>query len=401
MVGSVRTKERCRKCGGKFEGEPLCCPFCLTTPKRYFVDFSWPSQGRIKLYSDQQGFPLDSWERASRLLNAIRYEVDQGKFDPREYVSQGHLSLMFANYAREWLQRRELEYERGHIVKSYLIEMRDYVRRYYLPFFAKFNIRDIREGHIEDFRNWLPPHLSAKTIHNILGILHKLFKDAFRRKDILVLPEFPKVEKGDPVTRWISEEEQRLVLAQMDDPVRRAFYLFLMKQGCRPGEARALKWENLDLKNGYVTIAASFNINEFKPYTKERDVRYLPLHPEVWKVLLSLPRQLSGWVFTLNGKPLTQWTASDYWRRAARKAKIRVCCYQGTRHSLASQAINRGVSERKIGDMLGHKTLTSTRRYAKLHADSLKEVWGEELHQQENGRVPKPSPRSRDRKKRP
>jgi len=234
-----------------------------------------------------------------------------------------------------------------------------------------------------------------------LGILHKLFKDAFRRKDILVLPEFPKVEKGDPVTRWISEEEQRLVLAQMDDPVRRAFYLFLMKQGCRPGEARALKWENLDLKNGYVTIAASFNINEFKPYTKERDVRYLPLHPEVWKVLLSLPRQLSGWVFTLNGKPLTQWTASDYWRRAARKAKIRVCCYQGTRHSLASQAINRGVSERKIGDMLGHKTLTSTRRYAKLHADSLKEVWGEELHQQENGRVPKPSPRSRDRKKRP
>ena len=48
----------------------------------------------------------------------------------------------------------------------------------------------------------------------------------------------------------LMEEAQELVLAQMQDPIRRTFYLFLMKQGCRPGEARALRWGNLDLKNG-------------------------------------------------------------------------------------------------------------------------------------------------------
>ena len=85
-------------------------------------------------------------------------------------------------------------------------------------------------------------------------------------------------------------------------------------------------------------------------------MRYLPLHPEVKKALLSLSRQISGWVFTHNGKPLSHWMASDYWRRAARKAGVRVTCYEGTRHSLASQAISRGVSEKIIGDMLGHET---------------------------------------------
>jgi integrase len=378
MLGAVRTKEKCPKCGGNFAGEPLQCPSCFTTPRRYFVDFSWPGQGRIKLYSDQQGYPLDSWKRSNRLLNAIRYEIDQGKFDPKEYVKKEFRTLLFKNYVQEWLKRREQEHARRHIANSYLTDIKAYVRRFFIPFFGKMNIREIREAHIEDFINWLPAHLSIKTVQNIMGILHKLFSDAYhKRKDILVLPEFPKIEKTEPVTNWLTEEDQQRVLAQMKDPVRQAFYLFLMKQGCRPGEARALRWENLDFKNDLVTIAASFDREEFRPFTKEREVRYLPLHPEVRDALLSLPRALSGWVFTYRGEHLSQWMASAYWRRAANKVGIKVCCYEGTRHSLASQAINRGVSERKIGDMLGHKNLTSTRRYAKMRAVSLREVWGE------------------------
>jgi hypothetical protein len=138
-----------------------------------------------------------------------------------------------------------------------------------------------------------------------------------------------------------------------------------------------------------VIIVAGFNINEYKPYTKERDVRCLFLHPEVKKALLSLPRQLTDCRFAHNGKPLTQWTASDYWRRAARKVVIRVSCYEGTRHSLASQAINPGCPKERSATCSAIKP--STRRYAKLRVDALKEVWGDELTQKDNGRVPKPS----------
>jgi len=378
MVGAVRTKEKCPRCGGKFEGEPLRCPSCLTVPRRYFVDFSWPGYGQIKLYSDQQGHSLSSWEQAQRLLNGIRYEIDQGKFDPANYIKKKIKSFLFENYIQDWIERREIEHAHRHIAKSYLIDIKAYTRRFFVPFFGRMNIRDIREAHIEDFLNWLPIHLSPKTVRNILGILHKLFKDAYRRKDILLMPEFPKVEKVEPKTRWLTETEQELVLAQMKDPIRRAFYIFLMKQGCRPGEARALRWENIDFKNDMVTIAASFDREEYRPFTKERDVRYLPLHPEVKDTLLSLPRSLAGWVFTYRGKHISQWMASAYWRRAAKRAGIKISCYEGTRHSLASQAINRGVSERLIGDFLGHKNLTSTRRYAKIQVDTLKEIWGDE-----------------------
>jgi integrase len=375
MLGAVRTKEKCLKCQGAFQGEPLRCPACLTHPRRYFVDFHWNGQ-RLKLYTGKDGHPLDSWERAYRMLTAMRNEVDLGKFDPREYQVRELKSLQLDNYAHAWLLRREKELGKGLIALGYFSEIKAYVQRYYIPYFGRNSIRDLREGHIEDFRDSLPEHLSHKTIFNIMGVLRKLFRDAYRRKDILLLPEFPKIPKGEPVTHWIDEATQELVLAQMKDPIRRAFYLFLMKQGCRPGEARALRWENVDLKNGIVTICAGFDRENFKPYTKERDVRPLPLHPAIWEVLESLPRNIAGWVFTYRGQPITQWMASAYWRRAAKKAGVSVSCYEGTRHSLASQAINRGCPDGKISKMLGHKSSASTKRYAKLLTESLKEIWG-------------------------
>jgi hypothetical protein len=37
--------------------------------------------------------------------------------------------------------------------------------------------------------------------------------------DNLILPDFPKIPKGEPVTHWIDEATQELVLAHMSNPV--------------------------------------------------------------------------------------------------------------------------------------------------------------------------------------
>jgi integrase len=172
------------------------------------------------------------------------------------------------------------------------------------------------------------------------------------------------------------QDDQEKILEYIQEPVYRAFYLFLMKQGCRPNEARALRWEKVDLRNDVVTIDAAFDLNTFRHSTKEGDTRILPLHPEVKKALLQLPRALNGFVFVnRRGLPLSGCRVYDHWRQAAKRAGINITCYEGTRHSLASQAINRGVSERIVGDMLGHKCKASTKRYAKMRTESLKQVW--------------------------
>jgi integrase len=353
----------------------LRCPPCKTVPRRYYMDLWWKGE-RHRIFTGRDNYPLDSWERAYRLLTTIRESIDRGQFDPRDFVRKEIKGLVFENYVLSWLDRRRQECERQHLAKSYFKQLKGAVNNYFIPFFRGKNLRDIRAGDLVDFRNWLPKHLNLKTVRNLLGMLHKLFKNAFDWGDILHLPIFPRVQTKEPVTRWIDEETQLRVLAHVSAQVYRTFYLFLMFQGCRPNEARALRWEKVDFKNDMVVIDSAFDLNKFRDFTKEKDVRYLPLHPEVREALLQLSRHLNGFVFVnRHGRPLSASQVNVHWRQAAAKAGVKATCYEGTRHSLASQAINRGVSERIVGDMLGHKTLTSTRRYAKMKAESLKQMW--------------------------
>jgi len=378
MTGAVRTMEKCPVCKGKFQGEPLRCPECKTAPRRYYLDLWWKGE-RHRIFTGRDNYALDSWERASRLLTTIRESIDRGSFDPRDFVRKEIKGLVFENYVAAWLERRRQECERQHLAKSYFKQLRGAAQNYFIPFFKGKNLRDIRAGDIVDFRNWLPRNLNLKTVRNLVGMLHKLFKDAFDLGDILHLPAFPQITTKEPVTKWIDLETQRRILANTTDPVYRAFFLFLVFQGCRPNEARALRWEKVDFKNDMVVIDSAFDLNRFRNFTKEKDVRYLPLHPEVREALLQLPRHLSGFVFVnRHGRPLSHPQINYHWRRATEQAGIKITCYEGTRHSLASQAINRGVSERIVGDMLGHKTLTSTRRYAKMKSETLKQMWAGE-----------------------
>jgi hypothetical protein len=48
--------------------------------------------------------------------------------------------------------------------------------------------------------------------------------------------------------------------------------------------------------------------------------------------------------------------------------------YNATRHSIASQALNAGVSLDRISAALGHSNLEITRRYASLNVQKLRDV---------------------------
>jgi integrase len=384
MKGHIRTIEKCPVCRGKFQGEPLRCRKCQTVPRRYYIDLPWKGE-RHRIFTGRDNYPLDSWDRAYRLLTTIRESIDRGQFDPRDFVRKEIKHLVFENYGLTWLERRQHECERQQLAKSYFKQLNGAMHNYFIPFFKGRNLRDIRAGDLIDFRDWLPPSLSTNTVSKLFGMLHKIFRDAHDLRDILHLPPFPRFKKKEPVTHWIDKEDQEQILAHIKDPVYRAFHLFLMRQGCRPNEARALRWENLDFKHDIVTINAAFDLNRFRSSTKEEDARYLPPHPEVREALLQLPRHLTGFVFVnRHGRPLSASQVYVHWRRAAEKVGVKVTNYEGTRHSLASQAINRGVSEGIVGDMLGHKTITSTRRYAKMKTNTLRQMW-------EEGTVSEPS----------
>jgi integrase len=278
-----------------------------------------------------------------------------------------------------------------------------YVRKYLIPGFQGHSIADLRTHHIEDFLSkTLPKDLKPKTKANIIAVLRKMLRDAHRRQEIGLVPAVPSVKQDDHQIRWLWEQEQELILAKIDDPVRRIFFLFMMRQGLRPGEARALQWDRIDLYReveigpgrtikGVVTINAAMDQDTFRPRTKTGRIRVLPLHPEVREALLQIPGR-EGYVFQFRNKPFNRKMVDKTWRRAAKAAGFEgVTCYQGTRHSAASQAINSGCDLKTIKDFLGHADLRTNNRYAHLLTGTLAKVWDRPQGAETPPEPPKPA----------
>jgi integrase len=123
-----------------------------------------------------------------------------------------------------------------------------------------------------------------------------------------------------------------------------------------------------------VQISRAFSLKEERS-RKNKKPYYLPLSATFDRNVLNgkLPE---AFVF-LNaiGKPYTSSGLRKIWQRACDKAEVPyINFYNATRHSIASQAINAGVSLDRISAALGHSSLEMTRRYASLNVQKLLDV---------------------------
>jgi hypothetical protein len=107
------------------------------------------------------------------------------------------------------------------------------------------------------------------------------------------------------------------------------------------------------------------------PVGKLGEDRYLPLHPHLVTLIgsyraahvpplhpLLLPRE--------NGRALDRHTVTRMINKAGAAAGLPHIHPHQLRHTLATQAINRGMSLEAIAAMLGHRSLDMTLRYAKI-----------------------------------
>lgn len=382
MAGSLHTKQRCPKCGGNYTdtGYDMLCQKCYTRPTRLFVSFYWKDpkfkrSKRLKIYSDKQGAPLDSYARAHRVLEVIRNEVDEHRFDPDDYQRQKYQAMGFEKMAKDWLTNQIKLMEKGDLSPSYIKELKRFVHKRFVPYFKKHDVRDLKSGHIKNFYLDLPGKLSAKTRRNIMSALHKMFTDFQDDEFIDTMPKFPKFKIPEPSWNWADKDTQESIIQKIpkrftDVP----FINFMARHGVRPGEARALQWRDVNLKEGLVVIRRAFSLNQLREFTKTKKIRVIPLHPETIKEFKKLPRPIDKeqFVFTKKGKPYSESWARKIWNKAKSELEIEdLKLYEGTRHSVASQAYNRGVPLDLIGEMLGHTNPKTTKRYSHIDPSRL------------------------------
>ena len=239
-------------------------------------------------------------------------------------------------------------------------------------------LADIRRHHIEDYRSWLAARpgqrtarLTPASLAHRLGTLRMFFvrisdwdwPEAPARVPIIPA-DLPR--QDHPLPKALDDPAAaKLLRAAQADPrmLTRVVVEVLLRTGLRVGEFTALQ------ADAVVLIGAAHWLHV--PVGKLHEDRYLPLHPHLVTLIgdyrtrhvaagnpLLLPRE--------SGSALDRHTVTRLINKAGQAAGLPHIHPHQLRHTLATQAINRGMTLEAIAALLGHRSLDMTLRYAKI-----------------------------------
>lgn len=234
--------------------------------------------------------------------------------------------------------------------------------------------------------------LSAKTIRNVLNMIHKSLEHAVGRQLIYQNPadyiQLPRVTT--PMMRVLTEEEiGRFVAVMQGDSLQIALILMLFC-GLRLGEACALTHDDVRCEVGiyYLNVARSLNrVTNFEAKDGEpktilrvqetktsKSKRQIPLMPEVSNKLLAHMRwqkeqaEKSYGMYADNpylvsnelGHFLDPGTVRNKLKSVAESIGVKQFHPHCLRHTYASQAVKAGVPLPYLSDILGHESTAFT-----------------------------------------
>jgi len=245
---------------------------------------------------------------------------------------------------------------------------------------AVAGVADVNRSHVEAFKLKLATDthsltgelLATNTIRQRLRML-KVFFDRIIEWDLDDAPRRNPIIHGDvpprpePLPKFLDDAEMAKFMHQANiepDPFRKLCVLLLARTGMRVGEITNLPPDPV------VKIGEHHWLHV--PVGKLRNDRYVPLHPELvelitkWQTnntdhIARTGRLLTDQVSAIDRHRLTRMV-----RRIAKQAGIGHVHPHQLRHTLATQAINRGMRLEAVAALLGHKNLEMTLVYARI-----------------------------------
>ncbi|RYH53876.1 MAG: site-specific integrase [Alcaligenaceae bacterium] len=165
-------------------------------------------------------------------------------------------------------------------------------------------------------------------------------------------------EKNE-IIRFLSEAERTNLLSACRRSKWPRLYLLVLlaiTTGARRGELEQLRWCDLDLelRTAYVLT------------TKNTDRKVLPLVPVVIDELRTFVGAPQALVFGSARRPDVPYNHVQVWHTALKQASIKKFRFHDLRHTCASYLAQSGATLLEIGEVLGHRQLSVTKRYSHL-----------------------------------
>ena len=279
---------------------------------------------------------------------------------------------------------------------SYQRNKRAYIENFKAHFGEDTRLGNIRYADLETYRNQLRSKLtrhgtlrSEASVNREMSCLHHLFTKAvewemveqnpFGRGKSLLLKE------NNERVRFLSEDEIGRLLAEVNHiPHLRRIVVCALNSGMRKGEILSLRWPQI--RNGFIYLTM----------TKTKNARQIPINDTLAALFDEIKREqrpASEHVFTYrqNEHRAKEGSANrnrlelvrigsqvkdvkTAFKAACKRAGIEDFTFHDLRHTFASHVLMRGASIKDVQELLGHKTMKMTLRYAHLTQEHKKKA---------------------------
>lgn len=308
-------------------------------------------------------------EVARKIVSALKATQD-GVPLPGERVT-------VAAFLTEWLA----ETVRNRVRPSTFVSYEGIVRLHLLPDLGRVRLARLTPAQVQGLLNRkLADGLSARRVEYIRAVLRRALGHAYRwnlvSRNAAALTDRPRTVRHE--IRPLTPDQARQLLVAVRGDRLEALYAVALALGIRQGETLGLRWEDVDVDEGYihvrralVRVGGEFMLTEPKTARSIRTLGPLPValvdtlrahrRRQTEERLAASTWHEWGLVFTTpNGNPIHSSSLLHTFQRHLADAGLPRQRFHDLRHACASLLLAQGVNPRVVMEILGHSQITLT-----------------------------------------
>ena len=287
-----------------------------------------------------------------------------------------NMNLQFDDVARLWKEDKR-KYVKQSSYATYVQLLNAYIE----PYFGRTGRICISDDCVQDFADRsIQDGLSIKTVKDTVIVLKMILRfgariGAWTYADIRVhYPHQAGASSGKMKIISASDNAKLVKYLQENLTYKNIGILITMQTGLRIGEICALQWQDIDLREGVLSIRKTLFRIWLKdgkekqnalvvssPKTADSE-REIPLSASLLKILRPLGRGADGNCFVISNSatPLEPRIYRQYFYRVLSSLGIPRIKYHSLRHGFATRCIASGGDYKTVSSILGHASVSTT-----------------------------------------
>lgn len=310
----------------------------------YWIRYAGPD-GKMVFESSRSS----NEKEAEALLHIRKAEVLKGTHSK----SKASIKLTFNDLARDylkWIERQRSLKSKRCMVKQLIAAFGDVA-------LEDFNIKMIEQYQTERLNKGNKPATVNRFLSTISGMFAKAVDWEMVNEAVLkAIRKVKPLPENNKRLRYLSKVESKRLI-ECCKPELKPIVITALNTGMRRGEMLSLTWDKVDLTHGFILLDR----------TKNDDRREIPINQSLAAALNELTRRVDvPYVFYNPNTGDRYHDIKKGFKTACKKAEIKDFRFHDLRHTFASHLVMSGVDLATVKDLLGHKNINMTLRYAHL-----------------------------------